>query len=77
MRDNWPQANAPKVVEKVVEKEVVKYVNTGKASKLSLANEYLYGINHEENLEFALKIYAEEADKNGNATASAFLGQAY
>lgn len=58
LRDNWPQANAPKLVETVVEKEVIKYVNTGKASKLSLANEYLFGINHEENAEFALRIYS-------------------
>ena len=49
LKENWPNVpnSAPKIVEKVIEKEVIKYVNTGKATKLGMANEYLFGINHE------------------------------
>lgn len=55
------------VVEKVVEK-VVEYVNVGgnKINILDDANQYLFGINREENIVRGLKTYQEEADKAGN-----------
>ena len=53
-------------------------MNTGdaKPSKLIEANEFIYGINREENLSYGLKIYHEEAE-NDDPAAAVFLGQVY
>jgi TPR repeat protein len=62
--------------EKIV--EVVKYVdNGGKSTRLSIANEWVYGINRELNPTLGLEIYHEEADKANNPAACNILGQVY
>jgi hypothetical protein len=73
LRKAWPQETVREVV-----REVVKQVPmpSGKPSRLVQANEYIFGINREENPGYGLRIYQEEAE-NGDATAAAFLGQVY
>lgn len=51
-------------------------MRTGAPSKLVLANEFIYGINREENPSHGLKIY-HEADREGDPAASSYLGQIY
>lgn len=51
-------------------------MNTGKASRLVEANEYIYGINREPNPYYGIEIYHEEANQ-GDATAACYLGHVY
>jgi len=44
---------------------------------LNSANQYLFGINKEENPHYGLAIYHEEADKKGDPNACAYLGKVY
>lgn len=79
MKRKWPEEKI-REVEKPVIKEVIKEVvrNTGtKPNRLHDANQFIYGINKEENIIEGLNIYHEEADSNGNSQACTFLGKVY
>lgn len=58
---------------------MVEYVNVGgnKINILDDANQYLFGINREENIVRGLKTYQEEADKTSNPEACSYLATVY
>ena len=66
------------MVERVVEKEVVKYIEAGgKPTRLAIAYEWLNGMNREYNPTLALEIFHEEADRANSPAACNSLGQIY